>query len=68
VATAGSRAAAFAGDLDLVIDPGTADTGRIRDELLGRIRDTLAQDYAPRAWSRGLTGFQLTRGLLGVSL
>jgi altronate dehydratase len=68
VATAGSRAAAFAGDLDFVIDSGTADTGHIRDELLGRIRDTLAQDYAPRAWSRGHTGFQLTRGLLGVSL
>jgi hypothetical protein len=68
VATAGSRAAAFAGDLDFVIDSGTADTGRIRDELLGRIRDTLAQDYAPRAWARGHTGFQLTRGLLGVSL
>jgi altronate dehydratase len=68
VATAGSRAAAFAGDLDFVIDSGTADTGHIRDELLGRIRDTLAQDYAPRAWARGHTGFQLTRGLLGVSL
>jgi altronate dehydratase len=68
VASAGSGNNAFAADLDVVADSGTAGAGDIHDQLVQRIRATLTGDYLPTAWSRGHTDFQLTRGLLGVSL
>ena len=68
VATGRRGENAFAPDLDVVIDSGTADAGHIRDQLSMRIRGTLTGAYLPSAWSRGHTDFQLTRGLLGVSL
>jgi hypothetical protein len=68
VASARSGNTAFAGDLDVVADTGIADVGRIHDQFVHRIRATLTGDYAPNAWSRGHTDFQLTRGYLGVSL
>ena len=68
VATAHYGENAFAADLDVVIDSGTADAGHICDQLSDRIRGTLTRAYVPSAWSRGHTDFQLTRGLLGVSL
>jgi altronate dehydratase len=68
VASADSAANAFAGDLDWIIDDAQCVARDVRDELLSRIRDTVTSDYSPNAWSRGHTNFQLTRGLLGVSL
>jgi hypothetical protein len=68
IASADSAANAFAGDLDWIIDDAQSAARDVRDELLSRIRDTVASDYSPNAWSRGHTNFQLTRGLLGVSL
>jgi hypothetical protein len=68
VATVGREAEAFAGDLDWLIDERRRNSEEICEELISRIRDTAACDYFPKAWSRGYTNFQLTRGLLGVSL
>jgi altronate dehydratase len=68
VATSGSGGNAFAADLDMVMDGDAADTAPVRDQLSGLIRGTLTRAYLPSAWSRGHTDFQLTRGLLGVSL
>jgi hypothetical protein len=68
VASTRSGNNAFAADLDVVADFGTAGAGDIHDQLVQRIRATLTRDYAPNAWARGHTDFQLTRGFLGVSL
>jgi altronate dehydratase len=68
VATSRYGENAFAADLDIVIDADAADAAQIHDQLSGRIRGTLTRAYVPSAWSRGHTDFQLTRGLLGVSL
>jgi hypothetical protein len=55
---------AFLADMDLLLD----DRDSADAALLGLLRLTLLHDYEPRAWSRGFTDFQLTRGFLGVSL
>jgi altronate dehydratase len=68
VATSRYGESAFAADLDVLIDGDAADAGHIHDQLSDRIRGTLTRTYLPCAWSRGHTDFQLTRGLLGVSL
>ena len=68
VTTHRSGESAFDADLDVVIASGATGAGRIRDRLSDRIRGTLTRTYVPGAWSRGHTDFQLTRGLLGVSL
>jgi altronate dehydratase len=66
IATAGE--AASAADLDLVIDPRDGDAERTCLQLLDLLRHTVSGDYRPHAWASGFTDFQLTRGLLGVSL
>lgn len=38
------------------------------DEMLGLIVDTASREYMPKLHSKGNTDFQLTRGLLGVSM
>ncbi|SFD66345.1 Altronate dehydratase [Bacillus sp. OV194] len=55
----------YANDLDVVLtgDP-TAWTGHI----LERCKQTIEHDYTPRLYLQGNVDFQLTRGLLGVSL
>jgi altronate dehydratase len=58
-------AAAFDADLDLVLDEGVDDW---LDPLLKLIVHTLQRDYAPRLYQQGNIDFQLTRGLLGVTL
>jgi hypothetical protein len=68
VATGTPMAGAFAEDLDWIIDDAQRDTDAIRCALLRRVQDTASRDYRPSAWSLGHTDFQLTRGLLGVSL
>ncbi|MBI2994497.1 MAG: UxaA family hydrolase [Gammaproteobacteria bacterium] len=57
-----------AADLDCVIDPERQAADRIRADLLKLVCDTASHDYEPRLWKAGCTDFQLTRGLLGVSL
>ena len=58
----------FGKDLDYVAAPGTPGQKRARNDLVKLICDTASRDYVPRLWSGGYTDFQLTRGLLGVSL
>lgn len=57
-----------ADDLDCVVDVAAADSGRLAQELLERVCATHSGNYRPRLWGSGRTDFQLTRGLLGVSL
>jgi hypothetical protein len=37
-------------------------------KLLGCVLDVASRRYTPRLYGQGNTGFQLTRGLLGVSM
>ena len=64
-APAGRR---FHKDLDLVIDPANDAGDRLGRELLNLICDAASHDYEPKLWAAGCVNFQLTRGLLGVSL
>ncbi|MBI2969893.1 MAG: UxaA family hydrolase [Gammaproteobacteria bacterium] len=54
-------------DLDRVIDPRIGPE-RIAEELLDLLCDTASWAYQPRLWAAGNTDFQVTRGMLGVSL
>jgi altronate dehydratase len=58
-------AAQYADDLDLVLQGGQA---QWTDHLLRRLLAMAAGEYTPRLYGQGKTDFQLTRGLLGVSL
>ncbi|HMC26569.1 MAG TPA: altronate hydrolase, partial [Verrucomicrobiae bacterium] len=53
-------------DLDVVIR--TKDANRAADEMLGLIVRVLGRQYTPKLFAQGNTDFQMTRGLLGVSL
>jgi hypothetical protein len=64
-ATAGGK---FRRDLDQVIDAATRDVDRLCSDLLALVCATASHDYEPRLWAAGCVDFQLTRGLLGVSL
>ncbi len=55
----------FREDVDLILTGGPADWRR---GVLDLIRNTAAQRHAPRAVVVGNTDFQITRGLLGVSV
>ena len=57
----------FAGDLDLALDP-RASTEGVMQTLLGRIGEVASRRYVPRLYGSGITSFQLTRGLLGLSM
>jgi hypothetical protein len=54
-------------DLDFVVNAGDAVRDACRN-LIDLICRTASQDYQPKLWADGCTEFQLTRGLLGVSL
>jgi hypothetical protein len=58
-------AAAYADDLDAVVD---ADEGVGGQQLLDLLVETASQRLRPRLWDQGNTDFQITRGLLGVSM
>jgi len=58
----------FHKDLDRVLDPTKCASERIWRDLLDLLCNTASQDYKPRLWAAGCVDFQLTRGLLGVSL
>ena len=55
----------FREDVDLILTGGPADWRR---GVLDLIRNTAAGKHAPRAAVVGNTDFQITRGLLGVSV
>jgi altronate dehydratase len=52
-------------DLDVILDGAPSAWS---DALLGAVVDVASRDYTPRLFDRGNTGFQFTRGLLGVSM
>lgn len=57
----------YAGDLDLSLD-ATLSTEALVEQLLARISDVLSRRYTPRLSGSGMNNFQLTRGLLGISM
>ena len=60
VSTDATTQAAYGADLDLA----TADV----DDLLALIVEVASRQYTPKLHSKGNTDFQLTRGLLGISM
>lgn len=52
-------------DLDGILD---GDPSAWTQNLLGSVLDVASRRYTPRLYGQGNTGFQLTRGLLGVSM
>lgn len=59
--------ARFAGDLDLQLD-AQAGTEAALQALLARVGEVASRRYLPRLYGSGITSFQLTRGLLGLSM
>ena len=60
-------AARYGGDLDRVFAPGH-DSPSMVAALVALVAETASCRYRPALWSRGVTEFQLTRGLLGLSM
>jgi altronate dehydratase len=58
----------FLQDFDYLVNPETTGTKQIGAEILQLLCETASGNYQPRLWASGNTDFQLTRGLLGVSL
>jgi len=56
------------GSIDLDYDVGNAAPGTAAGELLQLLCEVVSGQRAPHLWAAGNTDFQLTRGLLGVSL
>jgi altronate dehydratase len=52
-------------DLDVILD---GDPSTWTEDLLASVLDVASRRYTPRLYGQGNTGFQLTRGLLGVSM
>jgi hypothetical protein len=67
VTTGSPVGAAAAADFDRVLAPGSP-LAQLYDTLLALIADTTTEHYVPRTWAAGNHDFQVTRGLLGVSL
>jgi altronate dehydratase len=61
----GAVADAYGADLDLVLQ---GDAARWLDDLLALVIRTLQHEYTPKLFQQGNIDFQLTRGLLGVTL
>ena len=57
----------YAADLDARLAADAA-PGSIRDTVLSLLADTASRDYVPKLHGQGYSQFQLTRGLLGISL
>ncbi len=57
----------YGSDLDVILDPAAIDDSH-RSKVLRCLSETASGRYRPLASSRGLTGFQLTRGLMGLSM
>jgi altronate dehydratase len=56
------------GDVDLVLDPGKSSPASLADEILKLIVRVAGREYTPKLFAWGNTDFQMTRGLLGVSM
>jgi altronate dehydratase len=67
VATGTSASCAFHRDFDHLVEPDAA-PARIAEDLLRLLCETASRAYEPRCGAAGNTDFQMTRGLLGVSL
>ena len=57
---------AMSDDLDLVVAP--AEPKEVAADFLSIVLRVLTRQYTPKLFARGNTDFQMTRGLLGVSL
>ena len=57
----------YGADLDLALS-SSADAASLADEMLQRIAETASRGYVPKLHAKGHSQFQLTRGLLGLSL
>jgi hypothetical protein len=57
----------FGADLDVNLSTGVTD-GSIEESLVSRIAGTASRHYVPKLYGQGHIQFQLTRGLLGLSL
>jgi altronate dehydratase len=57
----------FGADLDLTLSAGTS-VDVLEQSLLSRIGETASRRYVPKLFAQGHSQFQLTRGLLGLSL
>jgi len=68
VASAATPAGRFLHDLDAMLKPGEESAAAIAEQLLVLLCSTASGDYKPRSQLSGNADFQLTRGLLGVSL
>jgi len=68
ISSRGCVAERFAQDLDAVLSPEKDSVRQIQDELVRLLARTASGDYQPRCLGTGNLDFQLTRGLLGVSL
>jgi len=58
----------FAEDVDMLLNPKSGDIDVIAGEIISRLCSTASAEYRTRAQAGGNLDFQLTRGLLGVSL
>ena len=58
----------FHEDMDYVIHPHETGSDQISAELMHLLCETASHTYVPKLCAAGYTDFQLTRGLLGVSL
>jgi altronate dehydratase len=68
IATNSTAGHEFHGDLDYLIKPEPMRAEQVSEDILQLLCDTASGEYQPRLWAAGNTDFQLTRGLLGVSL
>ena len=57
----------FGADLDMHLSTETSD-GSVEGSLVSRIAETASRHYVPKLYGQGHIQFQLTRGLLGLSL
>jgi altronate dehydratase len=57
----------YAEDLDLRLSPDSP-VEAIQESILSIIGDTASRNYVPKLYGQGYSQFQLTRGLLGLSL
>jgi len=68
IASDASLTGCFLQDLDAMLDPEAGSARNIAVQVLQLLCSTASGDYLPRSQLVGNTDFQLTRGLLGVSL
>jgi len=68
ISAIGSAATHFEPDLDAVLDSECSSVSELQEQIIHLMCATASGDYRPRCRIEGNVDFQLTRGLLGVSL